>query len=423
MQRTIQRVLVVCRGEAGAGVARRIEAAGLEACAVYTDADAADAWLDEISYAARIAGEGDQGYLDGLAVVGAGLDGGCDALHPGLSPIATSAVHAHMAMNVGLAWLGSAPAGLEACETRTAVRRRARELGLPVVASSPPIETAEELATWLGRIGAPARVTSVVRGRAALAPDGVLSWEDARAALGPEPLLVERWLKSARHVVVGFLADAEGNVLLLGDHQHMVTEPGRVRVREAPAPALDALARTRLQESLPPLLTALGVTGLGAVELLVDEDGRWWLHDVRPALFDGYGLHEAVYGIDLVHTQIRLAAGETLGWQQADISPAGVGLEVVLCAVGAGRIDRLELPADASSSVVEGAEVDPARDPILARFIVTGPMRAPAIVRASALLGEVQVEGVAHDTATLQSALGDLRVWRGLSRPLLTEAP
>lgn len=418
MQRVIQRVLVACRGEEGAAVARRIEAAGYEAVALYADADASDAWLDEVAYAVRIATDEGDPYADGLKIVSAALDAGCDAVHPGTAPIALSPEVAHIVMNVGLAWIGTPPAGLEACADRAAVRAKAKELAIPVVASSPPLSEASEVEAWIAKLGGDVRVASTRRVGPAWTGGEPLAAGLAR--LGG-PVVVERRLAHARHVVVGIVGDAGGHVLLLGDHERSLAREGRVRVRESPAPALDERARARIAEAVPKLCAALGVSGVAAVEVLVGEDGRWWLHDVVPGLFPGFALHEEVYGLEVVHAQVRLAAGETLGWTQDEIRPAGCGIALTLVATGPGEIERLELPEGASTARGEGGVIDPARDPVLARLVIGGPMRHALLVRAHAALEGVVVEGVPHDTEALAALLADPRVWGGATETGLFE--
>ena len=412
MERSIQRVLVACRGESGAAVGRRVESADLEAVALYADVDALDTWLDEVAYATRIATDDGDPYFDGLKIVSAALDSGCDAVHPGSSRVARSAEHAHMVMNVGLAWIGSPPAALQACADRLGVRRVAHNIGLPVLGSSPPVERSD-IPAAIARFGGGVRVASTVRGRPAWRSDGTEPLDAALERLGPGPFVVERLLPHARHLVVGVLGDSGGNVLLLGDHERSIARDGRVRVRESPAPGLDDATRARLAEALPKLVAALGVVGIGAVEILTGADGRWWVHDVIPALFDGFPLHEEIYGLDIVQAQTRLASGETLGWEQSEIRAAGCGVELTVCATGPGELDGLTLPEGASTVRAEGVAVDPAHDPVLARLVVSGPMRHALLVRARAELARIVVSGVSHDTAELAELLADPRVWEG----------
>jgi acetyl/propionyl-CoA carboxylase alpha subunit len=415
-KRAIQRVLVACRGEAGASVARRLEAAGVEAVVIYTDEDAEEPWLDQVSYAARIAtDDGSDPYRDGLRLVSAALDGGCDAVHAGFSAMATNAEFSHMTANVGLAWIGAPPPVLEACADRVELRRLAREAGFPTVQTSPPLDTPADAAPWLARLGAPVRIAAVRRD--APTPAAILADVAAAPAvlerLAGAPYVVERAVRPARHVVLAVLGDGAGNVIHLGDHECSLTLQGRVRVRESPAPGLDDALRTRLEDAALRLARGVRLVGVGAVEFLVGPDGQWWFHDLCPALFDGYTLHEEIYGLDLVHAQVRLASGETLGWSQAEITSAGCGIELLLCATDAGTLEAFELPEGVSASTTRdvGATVDPARDPLLARLTVGGPMRHALLVRARVALEGVRIEGVLHDTDALLSLLGDSRAW------------
>jgi acetyl-CoA/propionyl-CoA carboxylase biotin carboxyl carrier protein len=414
-KRAIQRALVACRGEAGASVGRRLEAVEVEAVALYADVDAEDAWLDEVSYAARIAtDEGADPYQDGLRIVSAALDGGCDAVHPGFGPMAQNAELAHMTANVGLAWIGSPPPVLEACADRVELRRLAREAGFPTVSSSPALTHVADAEVWLAKLGAPLRIAPAQRGTRI--PARHLTDLSAFTAVAPPvPFVVERALRPARHVIVGVLGDGAGNAIHIGDHERSLSLGGRVRVRESPAPGLDEGLRERIGDAAVRLARGFRLVGVGAVEFLVGSDGHWWFHDLTPALFEGYALHEEVYGLDLVHAQIRLASGETLGWEQAEISSAGCGIELLVCATGAGTLEELGFPEGAivSTATGAGATVDPARDAVLARLVVGGPLRHAVLVRARAVLEGAHIVGVPHDTGTLVALLSDTRAWAG----------
>ena len=400
--RTIQRVLVACRGEAGASIARRLEAAGIETVCAYAEADAADAWLDEVAYASPLTSATPDPYTDGMAVLSAALDGGCDAVHPGIGALARAGEQAHMILNVGLAWIGCPPTVLEGLD-RAAARARARELGLPAVPQSPTLHTLDEGRAWIARHPGALRYVT---------PRGSAPLDDLDRLLtltGP-PYVLEHAIP-ARRVTVGVIADGS-SAIHLGDHECTLNRSGRTRVRESPAPALDAATREHLCHAAVRLAEGLNLVGVAGVEFLVD-GARWWVHDVIPGLFEGYTLHDEVYGLELAPSQVRIASGETLGWEQSEIHPSGVGIELLVCATGTGTLDTFSLPEEASTSLGEGATVDPARDPVLARVTVTGPMRHAVLVRARATLGEIEVEGVPTDTPLLQQLLSDTRMWEG----------
>jgi acetyl/propionyl-CoA carboxylase alpha subunit len=425
--RTIQRVLVACRGETGASVARRVEAAGFEAVALYADVDAEDTWLDEVSFAARISADaGADPYADTLRIVSAALDAGSDAVHPGTGRLATNGELARMVANVGLAWIGATPILLDACASRSEIRRLLREAGFPVVPSSPVMLTDEEARPWLARFGVPLRLAPAERAATwrALEVRAEAGVDAALAHLAGAPFTVERALTPARHVVVAVLGDGAGNAMHLGDSERSLVFGGRVRVRECPAPALDAALRERLTEAAVRVASGVRLLGAGSVEFLVGADARWWLHDLVPALPAGFPLHDVVYGLDIVGAQVRLAAGETLGWAQEEVVPERAAIELTLCATGPGDIDELSFPDGVEVSTVRavGAHVDPAHDPVIARIRLSGPLRQAVLVRARAALESVRILGVPHDTDALVGLLAEPRAWEGHTDTMLLES-
>ncbi len=420
-KRGIQRVLVACRGEVGASVARRIEATGVESVALYAEIDAGDAWLDEVAYAAPLAGGSEAGmapYSDRLRIVSAALDAGTDAVHPGTGSLARDAEFAHMVANVGLAWVGAPPAVLAACADRVEVRRMVRDAGLPVVPGSGPLRTGEEAAPWVARLGVPLRLVRLGPDHGGDAPGARLvhHLEDLPAALTSvegSVFSIERAVNPARSVTVAVVGDGEGRALWLGEHERSLELDGRVRVRECPALALDAAVRDRLAEAALAVAGGLRLYGVGAVAFRVGADGRWWVDSVQPGLFEGYALHDLVFGVDLVASQIRLASGETLGWSKDDIRASAVAMELTVCATADGWIEALTLPEGGETSLGEGARVTVAHDPVLARIRLSGPMRHAVLVRARALLDQVAIRGLPHDTDALRTLLANFRVWEG----------
>jgi acetyl/propionyl-CoA carboxylase alpha subunit len=415
-RRTIQRVLVACRGEPGAAVGRRLEAAGVEAVAVYADVDAEDAWLDEVSYAARIATmQGEDPYADGLRIVSAALDAGTDAVHPGPGALALDGEVARMVANVGLAWVGAPPGLLDVCASRPEVRRIAREAGFPVVPGSPVLSGVDDAAAWVARLGMPIRVAAARRGGRAEICERREDVDAAVASVASADFVVERAVRPARHLVVAVVGDGSGSAMHLGIHERSLSLEGHVRMRECPPPGLSLGDLERMAEAAVRFAQGMRLSGVGAVELLVGPDGRWWLHDFVPSLFAGYALHDLVYGVDLVAAQVQLAAGETLGWDPAEVHAGRCAVELVLRATGAGEIEEFAFPeaVEVSTTRAAGSRVDPAHDPLLALVRVVGSLRQPLLVRARAALESVRIEGVPHDIPALVALLADSRVWEG----------
>lgn len=417
-RRTIQRVLVACRGDVGASVVASVQGAGLEAVAAYAEIDAAAPYLDEAAYAAPISAEpGLDPYIDGARMVAAALDAGADAIHPGLGDLARSSEFARMVMNVGLAWIGPSPQNLDACADRAEVRKKARELGLEVVPQSPPLESLPEGEHWIRHFGAPVFLRPADRGTGR--PGRIARTLEDALALLPHfrglSFVVERAIEPARHLLVPVLGDGQGNALALGEHERSVVDGRRIRVRECPAPGVDEAQRARHADLAKRFATALSWQQVGGVELLLGPDGVVWFHDMHPGLPGGYRLHDAVYRFDLVQAQIQLASGEDLVWDPRDMIPSRHAIELLICATDTGEIETIEFPegVDVATAYGPGCPVDPQRDPVLARLLVDGPTRHAALVRARAALEHVRVEGVPTDTDRLLRLLGERDMWEG----------
>ncbi|MFZ5478505.1 MAG: biotin carboxylase N-terminal domain-containing protein [Myxococcota bacterium] len=414
-KRTIQRVLVGCPGEVGASIVRSVESAGMEAVAAFDDRGADAAFLDEAAYAVHVTG--DAPWRDGMRIVSAALDSGADAVHPGVAGLARDPTFARMVANVGLAWIGPLAQQMEDAGDLDALRRRGRDLGIEPVPHSPALTDVADIERWTSHFGSPIWVRCATRG----GPRGGLarSVDEARrlaARLAPHPVMVERAILPARHVVAIVLGDGQGNALYVGDHDRsLVDARGIVRMRECPSPGFEPEARARLGDAAARLAEELKYVGVGGVEFLVGADGHAWLHDLDPGLPPGYRVHDAAYGIDLVTAQIELAGGQTLGWSQEELRPERHAIEVVIVGEAPGEIGDLVLPdgIDVTTALVPGAAFDPARDPVLARLRADGPTRHAAIVRLQAALREVRIEGVPHDTDRLLALLGDPDTWEG----------
>jgi acetyl/propionyl-CoA carboxylase alpha subunit len=414
--RPIQRVLVGCRGDVAARIVGAVERAGLEAVAAYTDRDANGAHLDLAAYAVRIMspGPGDP-WRDQARLVGAALDSGADAVHPGIVGLARDAEFARSVLSVGLAWVGPDADHLELFEDIPDTRARARDGGLEVIPTSAVIESAEEAVPWLDRFGVPLVMRSPRRG--SWRPRRLATRAEARRnfASAPGPFLLERGLPGARNVIVLVIGDGEGNAIHLGEHERVRYMRNRIVFRDCPSTGLSPEQRDKLGTAAAEFVSGFCYRGVGGVEFLVGADGHAWFVDFDPGLPEGYGLHDAVYGVDLVSAQIQLAAGEDLGWDQAEIEPKGHTVELLLLAEGAGRVQSLEFPEGilVSTALTEGSVVAPKDDPVLARIRVSAPTRHAALVRARGALTRTVLHGVPTNLASLVAMLGERAIWEG----------
>lgn len=415
--RTISRVLVADRGEVGARLVRAVEAAGLESVAVFSDADADAPYLDEAAFAVHIpyAGAGDP-YLDADGLVTAALDSGADAVHPGFRGLARSEVFARTVHNVGLTWLGPRIDDLAWTLDRARARARARDAGLELLPSSPLLFLDPDVETWCERFGFPVVIRPGVRGvaRSAVAHD-LAAAKRAVAAAGAVGAFVERALAEARHVAVIVVGDGAGNAIHVGEHEASIVGPAGVRLRECPSAGVDAALRAKIGMGAADFVAAWRFFGAASVHFLIGPDGLPWFLDVDPGLPEGFGLHDLVYGTDLVGAQVSLAAGEELGWDQDDIKATGAAAEVSIALRGRGRLKSFSFPApDSVDTIVsEGQRVDPAHHAVLARVRVLAPTRHAALVQLRAQLEAARIDGVETDLAECITLLADRGLWEG----------
>ncbi len=415
--RAITRVLVADRGEVGARLVRAVEAAGLESVAVFADEDADAAYLDEAAYAVRIPPSvGIDPYMDAMGLVTAALDSGSDAVHPGFRGLSRNAEFARVVHNVGLAWLGPRLDDLEWTLDRVTARHRARDAGLECLPSSPLLHEPRDADPWCERFGLPAVVRPGRRGqgRTVVAHDAITA-RSAVGAAAANGAFIERALPSARHLVVIVIGDGVGNAIHVGEHEASLRGPAGARLRECPSPGVDAPLRDRLCAAAADFLAAWRFLGVATVHFLLGPDGRPWFSDVEAGLPEGFALHDAVYGVDLIAAQVSLAAGEDLGWDQAEFAPNGHAVEVAISCTAPGRLTRFALPdtPGIDSIVASGAEVNPARDPVLARYRAKSPTRHAALVRVRASLEATRIEGVPTDLEAVTRLLAERTVWEG----------
>jgi acetyl-CoA carboxylase biotin carboxylase subunit len=414
----ITKVLVANRGEIAVRVIRACREQGITAVAVFSEADreALHVLMADEAYPIGPPSPAES-YLAIDKLVRVAKASGADAVHPGYGFLAENAAFAEACVAAGLVFVGPPPAAIRSLGDKTAARRIARELGVPTVPGTfEPVAGPDAVREAARAIGYPLMVKAafggggkgmrVVRTETELDSALALARSEAAWAFGDGAVYLERYLAEPRHIEVQVLADGGGRVVHLGERECSIQRRHQKLVEEAPSPFVDDALRARLGEAACRIAGAAGYVNAGTVEFLVDAERHFYFLEMNTRLQVEHGVTEMVTGIDLVREQLRIAAGEPLGFAQADVTLRGAAIE---CRINAedpfagwmpspGTITGLRAATGPwvrdDSGAYEGYTVPRFYDTLLAKLIVWGADRPAAIQRMARALGEYKVVGI-----------------------------
>ncbi len=423
-----EKILIANRGEIALRILRACRAMGIEAVVAYSEADR-DSLPVQLADEAICIGPADarRSYLSAPAVISAAVVTGCDAIHPGYGFLSEDDAFAEVVRAHDLTFIGPPPAVLERFGSKEGTRRLLATHGLPTIPGSGMLRDDLHALEEADRIGYPVLIKPsaggggkgmrMVRSPRELESALKVCRSEAKAAFGDDSLYLERWLEDNRHVEVQVAIDRYGRGVHLGERDCSVQRRHQKILEEAPTPALSAAARTELAETALRAVVAAGYENVGTLEFLVDANGEAWFIEINCRIQVEHPVTEMLTGIDLVNTQIRIAAGEPLGFSQADVTFRGHAIEFRINAEdadhdfrpSAGLVERYVVPGGPGvrmdSHLYAGYEVPPFYDSLLAKLIVWGPDRATAIERSKGALDELLVEGLVTNIPIHQALL------------------
>ena len=427
----IRRLLIANRGEIAIRIARGAREMGISPVGVYSDADEHALFRDAMDASVRIGpGPAGESYLDGEKIVAAAKTLGADAIHPGYGFLSERASFAQLVVDSGLVFVGPTPDAIAAMGSKIEAKRRVREFGVPVVPGyEGDDQSAERLRAEAKRIGTPLLIKASAGGggRGMRVVDDLRSFDEslasarreAKAAFGDDAVLLERYLRRPRHVEFQILADAHGTTVHLGERECSIQRRHQKVLEEAPSVALDPGLRARMGEAAVNAARSVGYTNAGTAEFMLDEDGAFYFLEMNARLQVEHPVTELVYGVDLVHEQLRVANGERLRLTQEALVPRGWSIEARLNAEDpahdflpqSGTIAAFDVPrapgVRLDTGFRAGNEVPVYYDSMLAKIIVWGADRAAAIARMDATLRETTVAGVATNLPLLRAIVAD----------------
>jgi acetyl-CoA/propionyl-CoA carboxylase biotin carboxyl carrier protein len=442
-------VLVANRGEIAVRVIRTVRAMGVRSVAVYSDADADARHVRDADVAVRLGpAPATQSYLSIQRILDAAARTGVQAVHPGYGFLSEHAAFARACAGAGLVFIGPPAGAMEAMGDKIRAKTTVAAAGVPVVPGSDgagrddpgcddPGCDDDALAAAAAAIGYPVLLKPSAGGggkgmrvvhHARDLPEAIASARrEARGAFSDDTLLVERLVATPRHIEIQVLADAHGAVVHLGERECSLQRRHQKIVEEAPSVLLDAATRARMGECAVAVARAVGYTGAGTVEFLVPAQtpDQFFFLEMNTRLQVEHPVTELVTGLDLVEWQLRVAAGEPLGFSQDDLRVDGHAVEARIYAEDpangflptGGRVLQVREPAGpgirVDSGLAAGDTVGSDYDPLLAKVIAHGGDRDTALRRLAAALAQTSILGLGTNVAFLRALLADEGVRAG----------
>ena len=432
-------VLIANRGEIACRIIRTLRDLGIRSIAVYSDADAGARHVRLADVAVRIGpAPAAQSYLSIEAILAAARQTGATAIHPGYGFLSENADFAEACADAGIVFIGPGVAAIDVMGDKIRAKAHVAERGVPTIpgAGEAGMSDADLVAAAKG-VGYPLLIKpsaggggkgmTVVEKASDLKDALVTARRVSQSAFGDDTLLLERYVDRPRHIEVQVLADAHGNVVHLGERECSLQRRHQKIVEEAPSPLLTAEQRARMGEAACEVARSVDYVGAGTIEFLVSDakPDEFFFMEMNTRLQVEHPVTEAVTGIDLVEQQLRIAAGEPLGFEQQNIALTGHAVEVRLYSEdpergflpAAGTVEYLREAVGAGirvdSALIDGLVVGTDYDPMLAKIIASGADREQALRRLDDALAETVVLGVRTNREFLQKLIMDPDVRAG----------
>ncbi|MGI8991211.1 MAG: acetyl-CoA carboxylase biotin carboxylase subunit [Bryobacteraceae bacterium] len=413
-----KKILIANRGEIALRIICACKDLGIRTVAVYSEADRYTLPVRFADEAICIGpAKSARSYLDIPSIISAAEITNTDAIHPGYGFLSENAGFAEVCRDSGIAFIGPTPEVIREMGIKERARAIMREHGVPILPGSEGVlKSAEEALETAGRIGFPVILKASAGGggrgmRVVNRPEDLpallaQAQHEAGAAFSSSDVYCEKFITAPRHIEFQILADRHGNVEILGERECSIQRRHQKLLEESPSPALDPQARARVSAKLREALKSIGYTNAGTVEFLMDETGSLYFIEVNARIQVEHPVTEMVTGVDLVRSQIRIAAGERL----PDILDLPIQFRghAIECRINAenpetftpspGRITGLNLPGGIGIRVDTHAFTDgvipPYYDSLVAKLIAHGRDRTEAVERMRRALDMFVVEGV-----------------------------
>jgi acetyl-CoA carboxylase, biotin carboxylase subunit len=413
-----QKILIANRGEIAVRVICACKDLGIKTVAVYSEADRHSLHVRFADEAICIGpAKSSRSYLDIPSVISAAEITNVDAIHPGYGFLSENADFAEVCEASEIKFIGPKPAVIRAMGLKQHARAAMAECGVPILPGSDGIlQSAEEGLETAARIGYPVMLKAsaggggrgmrMVHEASELPALLTQAQQEAGAAFSSQDVYMEKLVESPRHIEFQVLADEHGNVEILGERDCSIQRRHQKLLEEAPSPAVKPDLREKMRAGLCAAMTKIGYTNAGTIEFLMDRNGNLYFIEVNARIQVEHPVTESITGIDLVKSQILIAAGHQL--REIIHQPVTIRGHAIECRINAenpetfapspGRITAFNIPGDVGIRVDTAAYTDyvipPFYDSLVAKLIAYGHDRTEAIARMRRALDMFVVEGI-----------------------------
>ena len=433
------KILIANRGEIACRVIRSAKKMGIATVAVYSDADAGALHVAMADEAVRLGPPpAAESYLLGDAIVAACLATGAQAVHPGYGFLSERAWFPEALAAKGIAFIGPPASAIAAMGDKIESKKLAKAAGVSVVPGFVgEIDDTDHAVRIAGEIGYPVMMKASAGGGG----KGMrLAWSETQvrdgfeatkreglASFGDDRVFIEKFIEQPRHIEIQVLGDSHGNIVYLNERDCSIQRRHQKVVEEAPSPFVTPEMRARMGEQAVALARGVGYTSAGTVEFIAGADRSFYFLEMNTRLQVEHPVTEAITGVDLVEAMIRVAAGEPLGFSQADVRLDGHAIETRIYAEdpyrgflpSIGRLRTYRPPETfgvrVDTGVVEGSEISRFYDPMIAKLITHGRTRAEAIARQGEALDRYLIRGIGHNIDFLAAVMAHPRFVRPAS--------
>ena len=421
------KVLIANRGEIALRILRACRELGIRTVAVHSEADAEAKYVKLADESVCIGpASSTHSYLNVPAIISAAEVTDAEAIHPGYGFLSENADFAERVEKSGFVFIGPKAETIRLMGDKVSAKDAMKVAGVPCVPGSEGAlpEDPKEIVKIARAVGYPVIIKAagggggrgmrVVHTEAALLNAVTMTRTEAGAAFGNPMVYMEKFLQTPRHIEIQILADEHGNAVHLGERDCSMQRRHQKVLEEAPAPGLDPKLRDKIGERCAEACRKIGYRGAGTFEFLY-ENGEFYFIEMNTRVQVEHPVTELITGIDIVQTQIRVAAGEKLPWKQKDIQFRGHAIE---CRINAehpstfvpspGKLTNYHAPGGpgirVDSHVYHGYYVPPHYDSMIGKLIAYGDTRDQAIARMRGALMEMVVEGI-HTNIPLHQIL------------------